>query len=67
MGIYEAYFQPPYREPPMYCSRNVSPPPPYRLEPPSYPDPPLSYTDPPPYSEQPSSSLPFSSSSSNTL
>ncbi|XP_029312762.1 extensin-like [Cottoperca gobio] len=53
MDEYEAYFQPPYREPPMYCSGNVPPPPPYRLEPPSYTDPPPSYTDPPPYSDQP--------------
>lgn len=30
MDVYEVYFQPPYREPPMYCSRNVSPPP-YRV------------------------------------
>lgn len=52
MDVYEAYFQPPYREPPMYCSRNVSPPP-YRFEPPSYPDPPPSYSDLQPYSERP--------------
>ncbi|XP_049916366.1 uncharacterized protein LOC126400010 [Epinephelus moara] len=53
MDTYEAYFQPPYRDPPMYSSGDVSPPPPYRLDPPSYPDLPPSYTDPPPYSEQP--------------
>ncbi|XP_028424076.1 uncharacterized protein LOC114548370 isoform X1 [Perca flavescens] len=53
MDIYDAYFQPPYRAPPVYCSGNVSPPPPYKLEPPSYPEPPPSYTDPPTYSERP--------------
>ncbi|XP_042364522.1 extensin-like [Plectropomus leopardus] len=53
MAEYEAYFQPRYSDPPMYCSGDVSPPPPYRLEPPTYLDPPPSYTDPPPYSEQP--------------
>nr|CBN81255.1 Uncharacterized protein [Dicentrarchus labrax] len=53
MDIYEAEFQPPHRDPPMYCSRNVGPPPPYRFEPPSYPDQPPSYTDPPAYSENP--------------
>ncbi|CAK6964094.1 Uncharacterized protein FSCOSCO3_A029364 [Scomber scombrus] len=52
--IHEAYVQPPYRDPPMYVSRNVSPPPPYRLEPPSYQevqilDPPPLYAAPPPY------------------
>ncbi|XP_041819184.1 ENHANCER OF AG-4 protein 2 [Chelmon rostratus] len=51
MDIYEAYFQPPNGNPPMYCSRNLTPPPPYSLEPPSDPDQPPSYTDPPPYSE----------------
>lgn len=45
MEIYQACFQPNYRDPPMYCSGNVSPPPPYRFEPPSYQDPPPSYTD----------------------
>lgn len=28
MDVYEAYF---HREPPMYCTRNASPPPPYRV------------------------------------
>lgn len=28
----DAYFQPPYRDPPMYSSRNGSPPPPYRVQ-----------------------------------
>ena len=32
MDIYEARFGPPYRDPPMYSSRNVSPPPPYRVQ-----------------------------------
>lgn len=32
MEIYQACFQPNYRDPPMYCSGNVSPPPPYRVQ-----------------------------------
>ncbi|XP_040923349.1 proline-rich protein 3-like [Toxotes jaculatrix] len=59
MDIHAPYFHPPYRDPPVYSSGNVSPPP-YWLEPPSYSDPPPSYPEPPPsytdlpaYSEQP--------------